>query len=137
MKDFLYWGVAIVARIHNAIMQLNNAYEMDFSDKELHFLVIGILGMAMIFVVYPLFKYLAGKNHEMLIAWIYVFTVIVGLTFAIEIGQKISGTGNMEFADIAYGIVGFLVMFIAFCIIRGIASLLSRLIRYIREKTRR
>ena len=137
MKGFLYWGVGVVARIHNAIMQMNNAYEMDFSDKELHFLVIGLLGMAMIFAVYPLFKYLAGKHHEMVIAWIYVFTVIVGLTFAIEIGQKISGTGNMEFADIAYGIVGFLVMFAAFCAVRGIISVIIRLIRYIREKTRR
>ena len=137
MKAFLYWGVGIVARIHNAIMQLNNACEMDFSDKELHFLVIGLLGMAMIFVIYPLFKYLAGKNHEMVIAWIYVFTVIVGLTFAIEIGQKISGTGNMEFADIAYGIVGFLVMFAVFSIVRWIAAMILRLIRYMKEKTRR
>jgi len=137
VKEFLYWGVGIVARIHNAIMQLNNAYEMDFSDKQMHFLVIGLLGMGMLFVVYPLFRFLARRNGEMVIAWIYVFTVIVGLTFAIEIGQKISGTGHMEFADIAYGIVGFLAMFTMFCVLRGIFSLVRRLIRYIRNKTRR
>ena len=90
MKELLYLGVGIVAQIHNKIMQWNNAFEVNFTDKEMHFLVIGLLGMAMIFVVYPLFKYLAKRNHEMVIAWIYVFTVIVVITFAIEIGQKIT-----------------------------------------------
>ena len=86
MKEFLYWGVGIIAKIHHAIMQLNNAHETSFTDKELHFLVIGLLGMAMLFVIYPLFKYLAKKNRLMTVAWIYVFTVIVVITFAIEIG---------------------------------------------------
>ena len=136
MKELLYWGVGIIAKIHNAIMELNNAYEVNFTDKEMHFLVIGLLGMAMIFVVYPLFKYLAKRNHEMVIAWIYVFTVILVITFAIEIGQKITNTGHMEFADIMYGVVGFLAMFFVFSILRAIYHLILRLIRYIRERNR-
>lgn len=128
MKELLYWGVGIVARIHDKIMQLNNAFEMNFSDKQLHFLIIGLLGMAMIFVVYPLFKYLAKHDHEMVIAWIYVFTVIIVITFAIEIGQKITGTGNMEFADIMFGLVGFLLMFVIFSLIRILFHLILRLI---------
>jgi hypothetical protein len=47
------------------------------------------------------------------------------------------GIGNMEFADIAYGIVGFLVMFAVFSIVRWIAAMILRLIRYMKEKTRR
>ena len=137
MRDLLYFFVEIVAKIHNAIMQLNNAYEANFTDKELHFLVIGLLGLGMIFVVYPLFKMLAKHNHEMVIAWIYVTTVIVVITFAIEIGQKITGTGNMEFADIMYGVVGFFAMFAAFCVLRGIYHGILRLIRYIKEKDKR
>mgnify|MGYP003295287924 CR=1 FL=1 len=66
MRDLLYAGVALIYRIHEKIMQLNNAYEANFSDKELHFLVIGLLGMAMLFVIYPLFKYLAKKNRLMI-----------------------------------------------------------------------
>ena len=135
MTKLLYWGVRQVAKIHNYVMQLNDAYEMDFSDKELHFLVIGLLGLAMIFVVYPLFKFLAKHDHEMVIAWIYVFTVIIVITFAIEIGQKISGTGHMEFADIAYGILGFLAMFFAFCFIRGVYHLIKRLLKYLMENS--
>lgn len=134
MKELLYWGVGIVARLHNAIMRLNDAFEVNFTDKELHFLVIGLLGLGMIFVVYPLFKYLAKHGHEMVIAWIYVFTVILVITFAIEIGQKITNTGHMEFADIAYGIVGFLAMFLVFAAIRGIYHLILRLIRRLKER---
>ena len=112
------------------IMQLNNAFEANLSDKDLHFLVIGILGMAMIFVVYPVFLFLAKRNHVMFIAWIYVFTVIVGLSFAIEIGQKVTNSGNMEFADIMYGLVGFLAMFLAFLFLRMLFRGVLRLIRH-------
>jgi len=134
MKELLYWIVGIIAKFHDKIMSLNNAFEANFTDKELHFLVIGLLGMAMLFVIYPLFKYLAKHNHEMVIAWIYVFTVVVVITFAIEIGQKITGTGHMEFADIMFGLVGFMSMFIAFCILRMIYHGILRLIRRWRKK---
>ena len=134
MTKLLYWCVGIITRLHNEIMRLNDAFEMNFTDKDLHFLVIGLLGMAMIFVVYPLFKYLAKHNHEMVIAWIYVFTVIIVITFAIEIGQKITGTGNMELADIMFGLVGFIVMFLIFSLVRALFHLIQRLIRYIKKK---
>ncbi len=131
MKELLYWAVGIVAEIHNRIMQLNNAYEMNFTDKELHFLVIGLLGMGLVFLIYPVFRYMARHGGEMTITWIYVFTVILVITFAIEIGQKITNTGNMEFMDIMYGVVGFLVMFVAFEVIR---TVIRWLIRWIRKK---
>ena len=134
MRKFLYDCVGMISKIHDKIMQLNNAYETNLSDKELHFLVIGLLGLAMIFVVYPLFKYLAKKNKEMVIAWIYVTTVMIVITFAIEIGQKITGTGNMEFADIMFGVIGFFAMFAAFCFLRAIYHGILRLIRYLKEK---
>lgn len=131
MKTLLYAVVGIIAKLHDMIMRLNNAYETNFSDKDLHFLVIGILGMCMLFVIYPLFKYLAKRNHEMVIAWIYVFTVMVVITFAIEIGQQITKTGNMEFADIMYGLVGFMVMFGSFIVLRMIYHGIIKLIKYI------
>lgn len=134
MKEILYDCVGIVAKLHDKIMQMNNAFETNLSDKDLHFLIIGILGMCMLFVIYPLFKQLARKHHEMVISWIYVFTVIVVITFAIEIGQKITNTGNMEFADIMYGLVGFLVMFFIFLAIRAIYHGAIRLFRYIRKR---
>lgn len=129
MRDFLYSIVRSVARIHNTIMKINDAYEYNFTDKELHFIVIGLLGMLMIFAIYPIFKALAAKGHILAITWIYVFTLILVITFAIEIGQKVTGTGRMEFADIVFGVVGFASMFAIFAILRGIVRGIIRLVK--------
>ena len=129
MKELLYWIVEWIAKIHSNILRLNDAYEYNFTDKELHFLVIGMMGMGFIFVVYPVFKWLAKHDHVMVIAWIYVLTLIIVITFAIEIGQKVTGTGNMEFADIVMGVFGFIVMFLVFSVVRGIYKLIRNLIR--------
>ena len=134
MRTLLYLIVELIAKIHNKLLSSNDAFEYDFTDKELHFLVIGALGMIMIFVVYPVFKWLARNNHVMVISWIYVFTLIIVITFAIEIGQKVSNTGAMEFADIMFGLVGFLVMFAIFSFGRGVYHLVQR---GLREWTRR
>ncbi|MBQ8261144.1 MAG: hypothetical protein IJZ00_12010 [Lachnospiraceae bacterium] len=136
MKELLYKIMELIARIHQYIMGLNDAYEYDFTDKELHFLVVGIVGLLLIFIIYPLFKWLAKKHLVMVIAWIYVFTLVIGFSLAIEIGQKISGSGVMDFADIMFGVVGFLAMFLAFCVVRFIWHMLCRLVRKIKERIR-
>lgn len=128
MADFLYVIVKMIAVIHDMIMTWNDSFETVFSDKELHFLVIGVLGMGMLFVIYPLFK-LLSENHVLVIAWIYVFTVIIVIVFAIEIGQGITGTGTMDFDDIVAGVAGFMAMFIAFVIVRAVILGIFRLIR--------
>jgi hypothetical protein len=122
MRDLFYTLVTWVARVHDHILTLNDSGGYYFDDKQLHFLVIGAFGMAMIFVIYPIFKLLAKHNHTMVITWVYVFTVVLVLTFAIEIGQWYTGTGSMESADIAYGVTGFLVMFFIFAVIRGLIN---------------
>ena len=128
MGKVLYEMVELVARVHSYLLRLNDANEFSFTDKELHFLIIGILGMAMIFVVYPLFKWLVRNNHVMVVSWIYVFTLIIVITFAIEIGQRLTNTGNMEFADIMFGVLGFISMFIVFSAVRGIYHVIRRAI---------
>ena len=120
MKTFLYKIIEYISKFHSYFLRLNDEFEYNLSDKELHFLIIGFLGMGFIFVVYPVFKWLAKRDHIMTIAWIYVFTLIIVITFAIEIGQKVSNTGTMDFADIAFGVVGFLYMYIIFALLRGI-----------------
>ena len=130
MERMLEGMVIFVAKIHNYILSLNDAYEKNFTDKQLHFLVIGILGMLILMVIYPLFK-LLSENHILAIAFIYVFTVIVVITFAIEIGQKISDSGTMDFADIVFGIAGFLLMCVIFAVIRQIFLAIINLFRKI------
>lgn len=129
MKELLYGIIGWITQIHNYILRLNDAYEYNFTDKELHFLVIGILGMALIFAIYPVFKWLADRDHIMTITFIYAFTLIIVITFAIEIGQKVTHTGNMEFADIVMGVFGFVLMYAVFAVIRQICKAIADLIR--------
>ena len=129
MKTFLYKIIEYISKFHSLFLRLNDKFEYNLSDKELHFLIIGFLGMAFIFVVYPIFKWLAKHNHIMTIAWIYVFTLIIVITFAIEIGQKVSNTGTMDFADIAFGVVGFLYMYIIFALLRMIWHGIKKLLQ--------
>ena len=134
MGSMLYAIVGEIAKIHERILSLNNKYEYNLSDKTLHFLVIGFLGLVLVFLVHPIFKWLARTGHTMVITWIYVFTLIVVITFAIEIGQKISGTGAMEFADIVFGVVGFIYMFIIFLLFRFAYHGILKLINNFKKK---
>lgn len=129
MKDFLYDLMSFVSRVHEKILSLNDEYELYLSDKSLHFIVIGLLGLGLVFVIQPIFKALAKKGHVMVITWIYVFTLIIVITFSIEIGQKLTNTGIMDFYDTAFGIVGFLFVFLIFAIIRGIIKLIISLFK--------
>ena len=129
METLLYNIVYFISRIHYYILSLNDQSANSFTDKELHFIIFGALGVALILVLHPLFLWLAKKNHTMVISFLYVFTVVIVLTFAIEIGQGITGTGAMEFDDVVYGLGGFLVFFAIFLIIRGIIHLISRLVK--------
>jgi glycopeptide antibiotics resistance protein len=134
MNTFLYGILDIITEAHTYILSLNDSYEANLTDKQLHFIVIGIIGMAMVFIVHPLFTLLAKTNHVLAISWIYVFTLIILMTFAIEIGQKVTHSGVMDFEDIVFGVWGFLLMFLVFALIRGIIIGIIHLIRDIIRK---
>lgn len=119
LKELLYQAVDWVAMVHDKIGRLNDHFEGTLSDKQLHFLVIGILGLLLVFMLHPIFLHLTKTNHVMIITWIYVFTLILVITFAVEIGQRLTKTGEMEFADIVFGVGGFIVMFAVFALIRA------------------
>ena len=127
MKNALYALVSLVASFHDRILTLNDSFPTVLSDKELHFLVVGIFGMLFFFAVHGLFRWLVRRGHLMAVSWIYVFTVILVLTFAIEIGQHITHTGVLEFADIVYGVVGFLIFFGIFAAARSLILLFFKL----------
>ena len=129
LRDLLYQAVDWVAVIHDRIARLNDRFEGTLSDKQLHFLVIGILGMLLVLLIHPLFRHLAGTGHVMVITWIYVFTLILVITFAIEIGQRIYKKGDMEFVDIVSGVGGFVAMFAVFALIRSVIIHISRAVR--------
>ena len=129
LKELLYQGVDWIASVHDQISKLNDHFEGTLSDKQLHFLVIGMLGMLLVFLIHPLFRHLSRTNHVMVITWIYVFTLILVITFAVEIGQRLTKTGDMEFADIVFGVGGFVAMFAVFAVVRAGVSAIRRLFR--------
>ena len=129
MESFLYNIVAFIARIHTYILTLNDQSENSLTDKELHFIIVGALGIALILVLHPIFLWLAKTGHTLVVSFLYVLTVILVLTFAIEIGQGFTGTGIKEFDDVIYGVGGFLIFFVVFLVIRAIIHLIMRLAR--------
>ena len=106
-KTFLNYVVKLITLVHTYIMSINDNSGIALSDKTLHFLVIGFTGAIILLIVHPVFKWLANRNKTIIVSWIYVFTVLVALTLFIEIGQDMTGTGNMELADIMAGLKGF------------------------------
>ena len=121
-EAILYEGTMVVAQIHESLMHLNDNFELYFGDKDMHFIVMAVLGMILFFMVHFVFKRLA-KWSMTAISFIYVFTVMTVLGFAIEIGQKITGTGDMDFRDVVAGLYGVLAFFAVYTVYRLIVLL--------------
>ena len=137
MARYLRMILAWVTRVHDYIMTLNDRFEYSFTDKELHFLVIGAIGLAMILLVYPVFKLLANHNRVLAITWIYVLTVLLVLTFAIEIGQSIAGTGMMDFDDVVAGMAGFFAVTAVIVVLHLLLWIIRSIVRLARGEDRR
>ena len=127
-EAILYEGTMVVAQIHESLMHLNDNFELYFGDKDMHFIVMAVLGMILFFMVHFVFKRLA-KWSITAISFIYVFTVMTVLGFAIEIGQKITGTGDMDFRDVVAGLDGVLAFFAVYTVYRLIVLLVRHLMR--------
>ena len=127
-EAILYEGTMVVAQIHESLMHLNDNFELYFGDKDMHFIVMAVLGMILFFMVHFVFKRLA-KWSITAVSFIYVFTVMTVLGFAIEIGQKITGTGDMDFRDVVAGLYGVLAFFAVYTVYRLIVLLVRHLMR--------
>ena len=53
------------------------------------------------------------------------FIVMAVLGFAIEIGQRITGTGSMDFGDVVAGLYGVLAFFGVYAVVRLLGLLVS------------
>ena len=115
----------IMAQVHDSLMRLNDGFELQLDDKGLHFAIMALLAMALFFVVHAVFKRLA-KWSITAVSFIYVFTVMTVLGLAIEIGQRITGTGQMDFGDVVAGLYGVLAFFAVYTVYRVIVLLVGR-----------
>ena len=133
-RDFLANMVRVVTYLHTRILGLNDSYELYLSDKELHFYVVAITGVLLILVLYPLFRYLVKRNKTLYIVWIYVFTFLFAFTLLIEIGQRLTGTGMMDYMDTVAGLVGFLLASFVVFVIRWVYMFIKWAVKKIEER---
>ena len=115
----------LMAQVHDMLMRINDGFELQLGDKDWHFIIMAVIGMVLFWMVHFVFKRLA-KWSITAVSFIYVFTVMTVLGFAVEIGQKITGTGEMDFSDIVAGLYGVLAFFAVYSVYRLIIFLFSR-----------
>ncbi|WP_226670854.1 hypothetical protein [Metabacillus litoralis] len=116
MKDIILFFVEIVNNVHDVlIVLLNDMLGLQLTDKDMHFWIMGVIGMITFSVVYLISKWLAQfKIGIHLIAFLYTLTFMFVLVFAIEIQQAITNRGNMDFIDAIIGLWGYIVLFLVY-----------------------
>ena len=129
MESIFYKMIYFVSGIHSYLLSWNDQIENSLTDKQLHFLIFGLFGLCLLLVLHPIFLWLSKTGHTMIISFFYVLTVILVMTFAIEIGQGFTGTGIMDFTDSEAGVTGFLLFACIFLVIRAIVHLIIRIAR--------
>lgn len=109
LRDWLYELVVFIARMHDELWEVNRMLrDSPFSDKEMHFIVTAVFGLLLFLIILPLFRFLTKHGRAGLMTWLFAFMTILFITFAIEVGQQVTGTGGLELEDIVYSVVGFL-----------------------------
>ncbi|WP_077624648.1 hypothetical protein [Sediminibacillus massiliensis] len=115
MREVIFLIADIMNYAHDILM---DTFGINMTDKQLHFWIIGIIGMITFFFVYIAFKIVEKIKWSIsLFAFIYTFTVMVVFVFAIELQQAVTNRGNMELADALIGLWGFLVFFMIYAAI--------------------
>lgn len=109
--------IAVINRIHDFIVSGTNMLGLNLTDKQLHFWLLGVIGIIIFIAFDAVFKQLA-KWSISTITFIYTFTILVVLVLAIEIEQKVTQAGNMEFGDVVAGLNGFITFSIIYVLIR-------------------
>ncbi|WP_428909498.1 hypothetical protein [Niallia sp. Krafla_26] len=129
MKEIILIIADIINTMHDLILDLTVFAGLDVTDKDLHLWIMGMIGIFLFGCTHVFFKYLS-KFGITAISFVYTFTVMVVIVFAIEIQQQITGRGQMEFDDAVIGLWGFLLFFAAFLVIKfiqkGIRYMLKR-----------
>lgn len=127
MKTILQFLISLFSYFHSYFVNFTRNMGLNLTDKQLHFLIIGIIFLFLYIFTDVIFRALS-KISISILTFIFTFTLSIVVSFSIEIGQFQSGNGNMELADIAWGIYGFLVFIIIFELLRSLYKFLKNLI---------
>ena len=119
MVEILKLVASFINDLHDKVLDIVSIAGYELNDKQLHFIFMALIGIVIFAFTQIIFKKLS-KYSITAISFIYTLTVMVVIVFAIEIQQKITNRGNMEFADIAYGLYGFLYIFLVYLLFKFI-----------------
>ncbi|MFS0597703.1 hypothetical protein AB1L16_13380 [Peribacillus frigoritolerans] len=122
MKEIIQILAEIVNNLHDFILFfVSDTLNSNATDKDLHFWIMGIIGIIIFLFVLLLSNLIARMRFGItILSFLYTFTVMVVLVFAIEIQQALTSRGNMEFQDAAIGLWGFIVFFMVFAVLSSI-----------------
>ncbi|AMM93009.1 MULTISPECIES: hypothetical protein [Peribacillus] len=127
MKEFIQILAEIVNNLHDFILFfVSDTLNSNATDKDLHFWIMGIIGIIIFLFVLFLSNLISRMRFGItILSFLYTFTVMVVLVFAIEIQQALTSRGNMEFQDAAVGLWGFIVFFMVFAVVSSIFLLVK------------
>lgn len=122
MKEIIQMLVDIVNNLHDFIqIFVNHTLNLDLTDKDLHFWVMGIIGIMIFLFVLVVSRILAKMRFGItILSFLYTFTFMVVLVFAIEIQQALTNRGHMEFQDAIIGLLGFILFFLLFVAVSAV-----------------
>lgn len=136
MRDGISFIVEIVNNIHDIlIIMINDIFGLQMTDKDMHFWIMGFIGIFTFACVFVISKWLSQFPFGLhLIAFLYTLTFMFVLVFAIEIQQAITNRGNMEFIDAIIGLWGFIALFLVYIAVAVFLILMKTIFRKIRKK---
>jgi sugar phosphate permease len=136
LKEIILMLTELLNNIHDFIqVYANNYLNLSLNDKDLHFWIMGIIGIFVFLIVLILSKLISKMPFGItILSFLYTFTFMVVLVFAIEIQQAITNRGNMEFQDAIVGLWGYVVFFLGFAIISSVFLIAKRLLNRLLKK---
>ncbi len=127
--------VNIINYLHDSVVNIFRFLGFGLTDKDLHFWFVGIIGIVIFVLSDLVFRYVTRWSISV-ISFIYTCTVLIVVVFGLEIEQKITGRGAMEFADIVSGLWGFIVMLSGLLAIKATLYLTKKFYKKFSSKER-
>ena len=129
MKETIQMIADMINNLHDFIqLFVYDSLELNVTDKDLHFWIMGFIGIFVFLFVLIVSKLISKLPFGItILSFLYTTTCMVVLVFVIEIQQALTNRGNMEFQDAIIGLWGFFVFFLVFVAVSALFFLVRRL----------
>ena len=118
--------------LRDILVLVSGRLGLGLSDRELNFWVFGLVGIALFLLTDLLFRRISRWTVSA-ISFVFTATVVILFGLVVEVQQRITGRGIMDFSDFAAGMWGFLAFFAAYAVIRLLVWLGVRLRKSLRS----